>query len=177
MTLVAPAAPRFERVTLSVLVAVSVCHMLNDIMQSLLASLYPLLKQNYDLDFVQIGLLTMTFQVTASLLQPAVGIVTDRWPLPYSLPVGMLSTMCGLLLYFPGPTVLRCFSLRRASLASARQSFIRNPRASHGSPPAVATASPSRYSSSAEMREPRSAPSLPLSSFYPSVSAALRGSP
>lgn len=98
MTLVAPAAPRFERVTLSVLVAVSVCHMLNDIMQSLLASLYPLLKQNYDLDFVQIGLLTMTFQVTASLLQPAVGIVTDRWPLPYSLPVGMLSTMCGLLL-------------------------------------------------------------------------------
>ncbi|KQT62937.1 MULTISPECIES: MFS transporter [unclassified Aureimonas] len=98
MSMAASATPRFEKVTLSVLVAVSVCHMLNDIMQSLLASLYPLLKQNYDLDFVQIGLLTMTFQVTASLLQPAVGIVTDRWPLTYSLPVGMLSTMFGLIL-------------------------------------------------------------------------------
>lgn len=91
-------APRFRKVTLSVLVAVSVCHMLNDIMQSLLTSLYPLLKETYALDFVQIGLLTMAFQVTASLLQPLVGIVTDRWPMPYSLPVGMLSTMSGLLL-------------------------------------------------------------------------------
>ncbi|GGE12346.1 MFS transporter [Aureimonas endophytica] len=87
-----------EKTTLSVLVAMSACHMLNDIMQSLLASLYPLLKTSYDLDFVQIGLLTMTFQVTASLLQPAVGIVTDRWPMPYSLPVGMASTLVGLVL-------------------------------------------------------------------------------
>ena len=83
---------------LSVLVAVSFWHLLNDIMQSLLASLYPLLKTNYDLDFVQIGLLTLAFQVTASLLQPVVGVVTDRWPMPYSLPVGMASTLCGLLL-------------------------------------------------------------------------------
>ncbi|MGO7624280.1 hypothetical protein ACC687_40465, partial [Rhizobium ruizarguesonis] len=66
--------------TVAILMAVSFCHMLNDIMQSMLASLYPLFKANYDLDFVQIGLLTMTFQVTASLLQPLVGIVTDRWP-------------------------------------------------------------------------------------------------
>lgn len=80
---------------MSILMAVSFCHMLNDIMQSLLASLYPLFKANYDLDFVQIGLLTMTFQVTASLLQPLVGIVTDRWPMPYSLPVGMASTFAG----------------------------------------------------------------------------------
>ncbi len=87
---------RFEKTSFSILVAVSFCHMLNDIMQSLLASLYPLLKANYDLDFVQIGLLTMTFQVTASLLQPAVGMVTDRWPMPFSLPVGMASTMVGL---------------------------------------------------------------------------------
>lgn len=89
---------RFEKTTLSILFAVSFCHLLNDIMQSLLASLYPLFKANYNLDFVQIGLLTMTFQVTASLLQPLVGIVTDRWPMPYSLPVGMASTFCGLIL-------------------------------------------------------------------------------
>ncbi|MBY5361511.1 MFS transporter [Rhizobium leguminosarum] len=98
MATVAESAPRFEKTTMSILVAVSFCHMLNDIMQSLLASLYPLFKANYDLDFVQIGLLTMTFQVTASLLQPLVGIVTDRWPMPYSLPVGMASTFCGLIL-------------------------------------------------------------------------------
>ena len=70
----------------AIIVAVSFCHMMNDIMQSLLTSLYPLLKANYALDFVQIGLLTFAFQVTASLLQPAVGVVTDRWPMPFSLP-------------------------------------------------------------------------------------------
>nr|WP_290751393.1 MFS transporter [Amaricoccus sp.] len=90
--------PRYERTALSILVAVSFCHMLNDIMQSLLASLYPLLKVNYSLDFVQIGLLTFAFQVTASLLQPVVGLVTDRWPAPYSLPVGMTSSFFGLIL-------------------------------------------------------------------------------
>ena len=83
MVAVAPEArPRFEKATTSILLAVSVCHLLNDVMQSLLASLYPLFKTNYALDFVQIGLLTMAFQVTASLLQPAVGMVTDRWPMP-----------------------------------------------------------------------------------------------
>jgi FSR family fosmidomycin resistance protein-like MFS transporter len=87
-----------EKTAFSVILAVSFCHMLNDIMQSLLTALYPVLKANYALDFVQIGLLTFTFQVTASMLQPAVGIVTDRWGLPYSLPVAMLSTCMGLLL-------------------------------------------------------------------------------
>ncbi|PST26316.1 MFS transporter [Mesorhizobium plurifarium] len=87
-----------EKTAFSVILAVSFCHMLNDIMQSLLTALYPLLKENYALDFVQIGLLTFTFQVTASMLQPAVGIVTDRWALPYSLPFAMLSTCMGLLL-------------------------------------------------------------------------------
>ncbi|MCA1440548.1 MFS transporter [Ensifer sp. IC4062] len=87
-----------EKTAFSVILAVSFCHMLNDVMQSLLTALYPLLKANYALDFVQIGLLTFTFQVTASMLQPAVGIVTDRWALPYSLPVAMLSTCSGLIL-------------------------------------------------------------------------------
>lgn len=85
-----------EKTAFHVIVAASFCHMLNDIMQSLLTSLYPLLKANYALDFVQIGLLTFAFQVTASLLQPAVGVITDKWPLPFSLPVAMLSTCMGL---------------------------------------------------------------------------------
>lgn len=83
--------------TFSVIMAVSICHGINDIMQSLLSSLYPLFKANYNLDFVQIGLLTLAFQVTASLLQPIVGMVTDRWPMPYSLPIGMASTFFGLI--------------------------------------------------------------------------------
>jgi len=98
MSAVMPVAPSPARTTFSIILAVSLCHMLNDIMQSLLASIYPLLKENYALDFVQIGLLTLAFQVTASLLQPAIGMVTDRWPMPFSLPVGMGSTFFGLIL-------------------------------------------------------------------------------
>ncbi|MDB5525523.1 MAG: major facilitator superfamily 1 [Rhizobium sp.] len=92
------AVPRFQKATLSILFAVSFGHLLNDIMQSLLASLYPLFQQNYDLSFSQIGLLTLTFQITASLLQPVVGIVTDKKAMPYALPVGMASTFFGLIL-------------------------------------------------------------------------------
>ncbi len=87
-----------EQTAYAVLLAVSVCHLLNDVMQSLLSAIYPMLKTDYGLDFWQIGLLTMSFQVTASLLQPLVGLYTDRRPMPYSLPFGMASTLCGLLL-------------------------------------------------------------------------------
>jgi MFS transporter, FSR family, fosmidomycin resistance protein len=90
-------AARFGKTALSILLAVSVGHLLNDTMQSLLASLYPIFKANYALDFVQIGLLTLTFQATASLLQPVVGVVTDHRPLPFSLPIGMGSTFFGLI--------------------------------------------------------------------------------
>ena len=83
---------------LSVLGAVSFSHFLNDLIQSLLPSIYPMLKSSYALDFGQIGLLTFTYQITASLLQPLVGAYTDRRPVPYSLPVGMGFTLCGLLL-------------------------------------------------------------------------------
>ncbi len=112
MALPSKASP--DRATFSILVAMSGCHMLNDIMQSLLPSLYPLLKQNYALDFAQIGLLTMAFQITASLMQPVVGLVTDRWPMPYSLPVGMTSTLFGLILLahahnYPLLVVAACF--------------------------------------------------------------------
>lgn len=88
---------RPEALVLPIIAAASFCHMLNDIMQSLLTSLYPLLKENYALSFVQIGLLTFAFQVTASLLQPGVGMITDRWTIPFSLPAAMLSTCAGLL--------------------------------------------------------------------------------
>ena len=81
-----------------IILAVSLCHMLNDVMQSLLSAIYPMLKAEHALDFWQIGLLTFTFQVTASLLQPAVGLYTDKRPMPQSLPVGMASSMLGLIL-------------------------------------------------------------------------------
>ncbi|WP_164772143.1 MFS transporter [Mesorhizobium sp. M2C.T.Ca.TU.002.02.1.1] len=81
----------------TVILAVSFCHCVNDIMQSLLSAIYPLLKDNYGLDFWQIGLLTFTFQVTASLLQPVIGMITDKKPMPYSLPWGMASSLVGLV--------------------------------------------------------------------------------
>ncbi len=84
--------------TFPVLFAISFSHLLNDVMQSLLPAIYPILKTNYALDFGQIGLITLAFQLTASLLQPLVGLYTDRRPMPYSLPFGMLATLCGLVL-------------------------------------------------------------------------------
>jgi FSR family fosmidomycin resistance protein-like MFS transporter len=81
----------------TVLLSLSFCHLLNDMIQSLVPALYPILKENYALDFGQIGLITLAFQCTASLLQPLVGAYTDRHPLPYSLTVGMGSTLIGLL--------------------------------------------------------------------------------
>ena len=83
---------------LGVLAAISFCHLLNDMMQSLLPALYPMLKGTYRLSFGQIGLLTFTFQFTASLLQPLVGALADRTPRPYSLAVGMSFTLVGLIL-------------------------------------------------------------------------------
>jgi FSR family fosmidomycin resistance protein-like MFS transporter len=81
-----------------VLAAISFCHLLNDMMQSLLPALYPMLKSSYRLSFTQIGLLTFTFQFTASLLQPLVGAFADRSPRPYSLATGMGFTLVGLVL-------------------------------------------------------------------------------
>jgi FSR family fosmidomycin resistance protein-like MFS transporter len=86
------------RTTFSILAAISFCHLLNDMMQSLLPALYPMLKSSYQLSFGQIGLLTFTYQITASLLQPVIGMFTDRSPRPYSLSVGMGFTLVGLLL-------------------------------------------------------------------------------
>lgn len=90
-------APRGDTVFL-VILAISFCHLINDVLQSMLTALYPLMKEGYNLDFWQIGLLTLVFQCTASLLQPFVGLYTDKHPRPGSLPLGMLSSMIGLLL-------------------------------------------------------------------------------
>jgi MFS transporter, FSR family, fosmidomycin resistance protein len=87
-----------ENTTFAIIAALSFCHLLNDMMQSLISALYPMLKINYGLDFGQIGLLTFTFQVTASLLQPLIGVYTDKRPQPYSLAVGMGFTLLGLVL-------------------------------------------------------------------------------
>ncbi len=90
--------------TYSILLAISACHMINDVMQSLLAAIYPMLKEDFALEYWQIGLLTMMFQVTASLLQPLIGHYTDKKPLPYSLPIGMGFTFCGVLTLAFAPT-------------------------------------------------------------------------
>jgi MFS transporter, FSR family, fosmidomycin resistance protein len=104
----APASPTVTAVTaagapadttvLAVLFAISFCHLLNDMMQAVLPAIYPMLKEDHGLTFAQIGLITLAFQLTASLLQPLVGLYTDRRPMPYSLAAGMGLTLCGLLL-------------------------------------------------------------------------------
>jgi FSR family fosmidomycin resistance protein-like MFS transporter len=83
--------------TFSIVLALSFAHLLNDMMQSLLPAIYPLIKDAYGLDFGQIGLITLAFQLTASLLQPVVGMYTDRHPQPYSLVTGMGCTLVGLI--------------------------------------------------------------------------------
>ena len=87
-----------------ILAAISFCHLLNDMMQSVIPAVYPIFKSSYRLDFGQIGLITLTSQLTASLLQPVVGLYTDHRPTPYSLPVGMTFTMVGLILIASAPS-------------------------------------------------------------------------
>src|SRR5580700_11798204 len=85
-----------SKTVLEILLAISFCHLLNDMISSLLPAIYPLLKDSYHLDFAQVGLITLTYQCTASLLQPLVGLHTDRRPMPYSLPAGMVFTLIGI---------------------------------------------------------------------------------
>jgi MFS transporter, FSR family, fosmidomycin resistance protein len=87
----------------AILLAISFCHLLNDMVQSLIAAIYPILKSTFQLSFGQIGLITLAFQITASLLQPVVGHFTDRRPFAYALPVGMGFTLTGLVLLSIAP--------------------------------------------------------------------------
>ena len=82
---------------LSVLVVLGLTHLLNDMMQSLIPASYPILKDAYSLDFVQIGMITLTFQIAGAMLQPVIGLITDKHPAPYSPVVGMMFTLSGLV--------------------------------------------------------------------------------
>ncbi len=87
-----------KRTAFGILGAISVAHLLNDMIQSLILAIYPLLQSDFSLSFVQIGMITLTYQVTASLLQPLIGYYTDKHPQPWSLPIGMGFTLSGLVL-------------------------------------------------------------------------------
>ncbi|MBV7599664.1 MFS transporter [Aeromonas sp. sia0103] len=92
-----PSADALNTTTYPVIAAISFSHLLNDMMQSVLLAIYPLLKLGLNLSFAQIGFITLTYQFTGSLLQPLIGLYTDRRPMPYSLPLGMGFTLLGLL--------------------------------------------------------------------------------
>lgn len=92
-------APPAEKTAFAILIIISVCHLLNDMMQTLVSAMYPLLHTTYNLSFAQIGAITLTFQGTASILQPIIGYSTDRHPRPYSLALGMGFTLIGLVLF------------------------------------------------------------------------------
>lgn len=94
----APAEFDATKTVVPIIGAVSFVHLLNDLIQSILPSIYPLLKEDFALSFTQIGLITLAFQIAASMFQPAIGLYTDKHPKPYLLPSGMLFTLCGLVL-------------------------------------------------------------------------------
>lgn len=94
----ASVSPAVKGTAFSILGAISVSHLLNDMIQSLILAIYPLLRNEFSLSFSQIGLITLTYQLTASMLQPLIGLYTDKHPQPYSLPIGMGFTLSGLLL-------------------------------------------------------------------------------
>ncbi|MDQ6706817.1 MAG: MFS transporter [Acidobacteriota bacterium] len=103
-----------QKTVFTILAAISFCHFLNDMVQSLLPATYPLLKSSFHLDFGQVGLITLTNQLTASLLQPLIGLYTDRRPMPYSLTIGMGFTLTGLLVLSTAatfPTLLAAAAL------------------------------------------------------------------
>lgn len=94
----ATTAPQASPLVMRVLGACALAHLINDLIQAVLPSIYPMLKANYGLTFTQVGLITLTFQLTASLLQPWIGYHTDRHPKPWLLPAGMVCTLVGILL-------------------------------------------------------------------------------
>jgi FSR family fosmidomycin resistance protein-like MFS transporter len=107
--------PRYK-----VLASVSFSHFLNDMMQSLIVAIYPMLKADFNLSFVQIGLITLSFQITASFLQPIVGIYTDKYPKPFSLVFGMACTLTGvLMLAFAGSYPLLLIAAMMVGMGSS----------------------------------------------------------
>src|SRR3712207_5817216 len=90
-------SPAASRPLMPVLAALSGAHLLNDLIQSMIPAIYPVIKETYNLDFAQIGFITLAFQVTSSILQPLLGYLTDRRPWPYAMMAGMGATLLGLL--------------------------------------------------------------------------------
>src|SRR5580704_10057150 len=104
---------RVGRISYGVLLSICACHAINDMIQSLLAAIYPTLKADFDLTFGQIGAVTLAYQLTASLLQPLIGLSSDRKAQPFSLPAGTVFTFAGLVLLstatrYPGLVVGAC---------------------------------------------------------------------
>ncbi len=113
-------SPVSHRAAMPVLIALSATHLLNDMIQSLIPAIYPIIKDIYKLDFGQIGLITLTFQVTASLFQPIVGHYTDRNPMPYSMVAGMSFTLFGLIgLAFAGSYTMLLLAAACVGLGSS----------------------------------------------------------
>ncbi|WP_226457643.1 MFS transporter [Pseudomonas sp. AF03-9] len=94
----APTTSQTSPLVMRILGACALAHLINDLIQAVLPSIYPMLKANYGLSFAQVGLITLTFQLTASLLQPWIGYHTDRHPKPWLLPAGMVCTLVGILM-------------------------------------------------------------------------------
>lgn len=116
-----------QQAIFAILLALSSAHLINDTTQSLLPSIYPLLATSFRLDFGRIGLITLVFQLTASILQPVVGYFTDRRPAPYSLAIGMAFSLCGLVLLSRAPSF---FAVLAAAALVGIGSSIFHPEAS-----------------------------------------------
>lgn len=115
-----PATSPATTTAMNILFALSISHMLNDTFQAMLPAIYPLLKDSYHLTFTQIGLITLTYQLTGSLLQPVVGFYTDRKPKPYSLPIGMGVSLLGMVLLSQAHTFpLMCLAAGMMGLGSS----------------------------------------------------------
>ncbi|QLB17298.1 Fosmidomycin resistance protein [Mannheimia varigena] len=87
-----------QKMVLPILLLISLSHLLNDLIQAVMVSIYPMLKQNYQLSFAQIGMISLIYQITASIIQPGIGLYTDKYPKPNLLPIGMLITLFSVIL-------------------------------------------------------------------------------
>ena len=139
-------APAAAKAVVGILTAVSACHLLNDMIQSLLPSIYPILKVSFHLDFGQIGMITLVYQIVASLLQPFIGLYTDRRPDALCPGGGHVLHAGGDSAAGHGVHVSRCCCWPRPWWAPARPSSIRSRRGLRASPRAASTDSPNRSS-------------------------------
>lgn len=118
--IITPIRETAQKTVMPVLLAISFCHLLNDTIQSLIPAMYPMVKESFHLSYTQIGFITFTFQCTSSLLQPCVGLYTDKYPKPYSLAVGMIISLLGvMMLAFANGFVLLLVTVGLLGIGSA----------------------------------------------------------